>query len=113
MAEQPSFLIASADDTTVSALEAILFESGARGKRVTNAAAALAALDLGSYDVLLADAALTDVPLTELPAALLERGHELPLIALVAGERPADGAAAVRAGAVDFLRKPIERDEVA
>jgi two-component system response regulator AtoC len=113
MAAQPSFLIASADDSTASALHGLLLETGARGKRVTSTAAAFAALDLGSYDVLLADAALTDVPFTELAAALLERGHELPLIALVAGERPADGAAAVRAGAADFLRKPIERDEVA
>ena len=54
MAEQPSFLIASADDATASALEALLFETGARGKRVTSVAAALSALDLGSYDVLLA-----------------------------------------------------------
>ena len=113
MAQQPSFLIASADDATASALQALLFETGARGRRVTSVAEALQALDLGSFDVLLADAALTDVPLTELSAALLAGGHELPLIALVAGERPAEGAAAVRAGAVDFLRKPIERDEVA
>ena len=113
MAQQPSFLIASADDATASALQAMLFETGARGRRVTSVAEALRALDLGSFDVLLADAALTDVPFTELSAALLAGGHEIPLIALVAGERPAEGAAAVRAGAVDFLRKPIERDEVA
>jgi two-component system response regulator AtoC len=113
MAQQSSFLIASADDATASALEAMLFETGARGKRVKSAAEAFAALDLGSYDVLIADAALTDLPATELPAALLQRGHELPLIALVDGERAGDGAAAVRAGAADFLRKPVGRDEVA
>ncbi|HEX3850240.1 MAG TPA: sigma 54-interacting transcriptional regulator, partial [Polyangiaceae bacterium] len=113
MAQQSSFLIASADDATASALEAMLFETGARGRRVKSAAEAFAALDLGSYDVLIADAALTDLSATELPAALLQRGHELPLIALVDGERVGDGAAAVRAGAADFLRKPVERDEVA
>ena len=113
MAEQPSFLIASADDANASVLEAMLLETGARGRRVASAAEAFAALDLGSYDVLIADAALTDLPATELPAALLQRGHELPLIALVAGDRAGDGAAAVRAGAADFLRKPVERDEVA
>jgi two-component system response regulator AtoC len=113
MAEQPSFLIASTDDASASALEAVLFEAGARGRRVASAAEAFAALDLGSYDVLIADAALTDVSATELSAALLQRGHELPLIVLVDGERAGDGAAAVRAGAADFLRKPVERDEVA
>jgi len=113
MAEQPSFLIASADDGNAAALEAMLFETGARGKRVQSVQAALTALDQGSYDVLIADVSLLDLPSAELPAALLQRGHELPLIALVEGERPADGAAAVRAGAADFLRKPVERDEVA
>jgi len=113
MAEQSSFLIVSADDGGASALEAMLFETGARGRRVSTTAEALSALDQGSYDVLIADYDLVDVPTSGLVAALLEGGHELPLIALVDGERPADGAAAVRAGAADFLRKPVERDEVA
>jgi len=113
MSEQPSFLIASADDDGAAALEAMLFETGARGRRVTTQAEALNALDQGSYDVLIADAALVGLPSADLFRALLERGHELPLIVLVDGGRPADGAAAVRAGAADFLRKPVERDEVA
>src|SRR4051794_3376404 len=113
MAEQPSFLIATADDESASALEAMLFEIGARGRRVTSNVDALAALDQGSYEVLIADAALPDLPAADLARALLERGHELPLIVLVDGQRPGDGAAAVRAGAADFLRKPVERAEVA
>ncbi|HTA91649.1 MAG TPA: sigma-54 dependent transcriptional regulator [Polyangiaceae bacterium] len=113
MAPQPGFLIASADDANASALEAMLFESGARGQRVKNIEEALAALDFGSYDVLIADATVTDFSAGTLSAALAQRGHELALIALVEGDRAADGAAAVRAGAADFLRKPVERDEVA
>jgi len=113
MAEQPSLLIASADDNAVAALEAMLFETGARGRRVRTALEALNALDQGSFDVLIVDAELIASPSLSLTKALLERGHELPLIALVDGARPADGAAAVRAGAADFLRKPVERDEVA
>ena len=113
MAEQPSFLIASADDANATALSALLFETGARGKRVRTGQEALAALELTSFDVLIADVALADLPVSDLPSALSQRGHELPLIALVDGDRPGDGAAAVRAGAADFLRKPVERDEVA
>ncbi|HEY0467205.1 MAG TPA: sigma-54 dependent transcriptional regulator [Polyangiaceae bacterium] len=112
MTEQASFLIATADDECASALEALLFETGARGRRVSSNAESLAALDQGSFDVLIADAALSDLPAADLARALLERGHELPLIVLVDGQRPAEGAAAVRAGAADFLRKPIERAEV-
>ncbi len=112
MPEQPSFLIATADDASAAALEAMLFETGARGRRVTSQAEALNALDQGSFDVLIADAALVDLPSAGLSRMLLERGHELPLIVLVDGEQPSNGAAAVRAGAADFLRKPVERDEV-
>jgi len=113
MADQPNFLIASTDGANAALLEAILFESGARGRRVETVQAALAALEQGSYDALIVDVALVPEPSAALPALLLERGHELPWIALVDGERPAEGAAAVRAGAADFLRKPVERDEVA
>ncbi len=108
MAEEPRLLIASADDANASVLEALLFEQRAVGQRVTSPEAAFEALDAGSFDVLIADATFTALSI----AALSERGHELPLIALVDGQRPAEGAAAVRAGASDFLRKPIERDEV-
>jgi hypothetical protein len=34
-------------------------------------------------------------------------------VVLISAEATADGIAAVRAGAADFLRKPVERDEVA
>ena len=112
MAQEPGFLIASVDDASAAALEAMLFETGARGRRVRSIEEAFAALDLGSYEVLIADAALTDFALSALPAALGERGHQIALIALVEGARAGDGAAAVRAGAADFLRKPVERDEV-
>jgi len=112
MAKEPAFLLASADDANASALEALLFEGGARGRRVTNLAEAFSALDLGSYEVLIVDAALTDLSAPEFLTSLAARGQELALIALVDGNRPGDGAAAVRAGATDFLRKPVERDEV-
>src|SRR6478609_994255 len=113
MAEQPSVLVATADDESASALQALLFEGGARGRRVKTQADALLALDQGSHDVLIVDAALFDLASADWSSAILERGPEVPLIVLVDGARPGDGAAAVRAGAADFLRKPVERDEVA
>ena len=112
MAEKPLYLIVSADDQQASLLELILSESGAQGKRVQTGQQALDALERGSYDVLIADFSRSDWPAVDLPTALAERGHDLPIIALVDGQRPAEGAAAVRAGAADFLRKPIESDEV-
>src|SRR4051812_4654362 len=102
MPAQPSFLIASTDDTQAAALEAVLFEQGARGRRVHDAAEARVALQQGSFDVLIADGSL----------GLISSELEIPWIALVAADRVSDGAAAVRAGAADFLRLPVERDEV-
>src|SRR5262245_50516211 len=107
MAEPPSVLIATADDESASALQALLFETGVRGRRVKSRAEAQSALDQGSHDVLIVDAGLVDLTSADWSSALLERDQELSLIVLVDGERPADGAAAVRAGAADFLRKPV------
>jgi two-component system response regulator AtoC len=107
-----NFLIASEDPVASDALGSIFFEAGFSGRRVESAADALAAIEQGSYDVLIADQSLRDLPGGALPKLLTERGVDLPVVVLVAGGAVADGVAAVRAGATDFLRKPIERDEV-
>ena len=107
-----SFLIASSDESTAEALGAILFAAGFGGKRVGSGDEALAEIELGSYDVLIADAALSGVPGAALPRALLDRGVDLPVVVLVKADGAAEGVAAVRAGAADFLRKPVEREEV-
>src|SRR5262245_15266257 len=105
-----SFLIASADTTTSEALGTILFDAGFAGRRVTSGAAALAELERGAYDVVIADHELGSGAL--LPKLLAERGVQAPLVVPVQADSPADGVAAVRAGAADFLRTPVERDEV-
>src|SRR6188768_2790146 len=107
-----NFLIATEDDATAEALGALFFALGFFGKRVTTAGEGLLELDRASYDVVLADQALSDVPGGQLPRVLAERGVELPVIVLVPAARVTEGLAAVRAGAADFLRKPVEREEV-
>jgi len=107
-----NFLIASNDEQTADALGALLFEAGFGGKRVGSAAEALAEVERGSYDVVIADQSLRDLPGGALPKALSERGSELPVVVLVASDAVADGVAVVRAGAADFLRKPVDREEV-
>jgi two-component system response regulator AtoC len=105
-----SFLIASADGATSEALGAILFDAGFAGRRVPDTAEALAELDRGAYDVVILDHDLAGG--APVPRTLAERGVEVPVVVLVKADSPADGVAAVRAGAADFLRKPVERDEV-
>jgi two-component system response regulator AtoC len=105
-------LIASEDLEAADALGSVLFDAGFGGRRVGSGADALAALEAGSYDVLIADQSLSDLPGAALSKLLTERGVDLPVVVLVQGDAVADGVAAVRAGAADFLRKPVERDEV-
>ena len=111
-AERPSLLIASADDATVQALGGMLFDAGVSGRRVRAGADLLSELEQGSYEVVILDRELEDLPLPALFEALAARDLSIPVVVLVAADAPADGVAAVRAGAADFLRKPVERDEV-
>jgi DNA-binding NtrC family response regulator len=106
------FLIASSDSATAESLGAILFDADFAGRRVTSGAEALSELERGAYDVVIADHDLDDASGFLLPAALIGRGIEVPVVVLVRDDAPGDGVSAVRAGAVDFLRKPVERDEV-
>jgi two-component system response regulator AtoC len=112
-AERSSLLIASTDDAAAQALAAALFDSGVAGRRVTSGQAVFEAIEQGPCDVLIIDAELPGLPGAKAPRALAERGIEMPVVVLVSAESTADGVAAVRAGAADFLRKPVERDEVA
>src|SRR5262249_45812313 len=107
-----NFLIASQDVAQADALGALLFEAGFGGKRVGSAREALAEVERGSYGVVIADQTLGGLPGVALPKALSERGSELPVLVLVASDEVAEGVAVVRAGAADFLRKPVEREEV-
>jgi len=112
VSQRASFLIASEDLQAAEALGSVLFEAGFGGKRVASAAEALSELERGSYDVVIADQALKDMPGGALPRALADRGVDLPVVVLVPGDAVAQGMAVVRAGAADFLRKPVEREEV-
>ena len=112
MTGRANFLIASRDVDLADALGAVLFTAGFAGKRVGSAAEVFAELERGSYDVVIADQSLGDLPAGALPKALSERGSEIPVLVLVPSDEVADGVAVVRAGAADFLRKPIDREEV-
>jgi len=105
-----NFLIASGDAAAAEALGALLFEAGFGGKRATSSSQAFEELERASFDVIIADQSLRDLPGGAFPKALAERGLELPVVVLV--DAVTDGVAVVRAGAADFLRKPVDREEV-
>ena len=107
-----NFLILTGEDATAEALGALFFAAGFHGKRVATAEAGILELERAPYDVVIADQTLADVAGGELPRVLAERGSDVPVVVLVPANAVAEGLAAVRAGAADFLRKPVEREEV-
>ena len=78
-----------------------------------NAADALAELSRGAGDCLLVDLQMPGMSGLELQDALLDLGRRLPVVFLSGrGSIPAT-VSAMRAGAVDFLEKPVEFDVLA
>ncbi|MCA8920993.1 MAG: sigma-54-dependent Fis family transcriptional regulator [Planctomycetes bacterium] len=76
-------------------------------------ARALELLDAESFDVLLTDLNMPGMSGNALCAEVLARGHQLPVVVLTAFGSQASAYAAIRAGAYDFLTKPIEAEALA
>jgi two-component system, NtrC family, response regulator AtoC len=108
----PNALIAVADDGAAHALEALLFELGFRGVRVASKADFEARLGHTAFEVVFGEN-LQDLPLVQLLTRIDEQAPATPVIAIVGNEAAASGIALVRAGAFDFLCKPVDREEIA
>jgi two-component system response regulator AtoC len=105
-------LVATVDDRGAHDLGALLVDSGVASRRVTNAEDLVAELDRGQYDVVVCDLGLGERAVLALIPRIQAHDSSLPIIVMVEQGQLAQGVAAVRAGASDFLRKPLEKDEV-
>jgi two-component system, NtrC family, response regulator AtoC len=110
--EPPAVLIATADEDAARQLGGLMFEQGFQGVRVSRGSELRARLDERAFDLIFADQELPGLPATELLSLLAERELSTPVVAIVGDDGAAVGVSAVRAGAHDFLCKPIDRDEV-
>ncbi|MCA9594288.1 MAG: sigma-54-dependent Fis family transcriptional regulator [Myxococcales bacterium] len=107
MRRTPTLLIVAEDEGVARELSGPLLDSGIGARRVNDVDAAVVELGRGEFDVVVVDGA-RDVPrFVERAGAVTA---DLPVLVLV--DAIADGVAAVRAGAQDFLRKPLDREEV-
>ena len=104
-------LVATADDAVARELVAVLADAGIFARRVSGPTELRADLDSGAYDVAIAELSLGDLDIKELLARTAE--SEVGVIVLVSDAELRDGVAAVRQGAADFLKKPIDREEAA
>ncbi|MEZ6183930.1 MAG: sigma-54 dependent transcriptional regulator [Planctomycetota bacterium] len=94
-------------------LETALARFGFDVVSCTRAQDALERLDSDRFDVLLTDLNMPGMTGSQLCAEVLQRGHELPVVVLTAFGTRESAYAAVRAGAYDFLTKPIDAEALA
>ena len=99
---------------TLEFVRFVLVESGYRVVTATCVAGGLKALEEGLPDLVVLDLLLPDANGLELCRNLRERtaGDEIPVLIITADDNPLSHSAAVRAGADDFLRKPILATEL-
>lgn len=107
----PTVFVVDDDSALRDALRGLLGTAGLQVEAYANGATFLDAIDRDRAGCVLLDMAMPGMSGHQVQAALKDRGFELPIIFLTGhGDIPA-AVKAVRAGAVDFLEKPV-RGEV-
>jgi len=101
-------LVVDDDEGTCDLLELLLVGEGYDVRVETSAAAALRHIDDHDLDTILTDLHMDGIDGTELCRRVEQQRPELPVV-VVTGQVTVDAAvAAIRAGAYDFLTKPID-----
>ncbi len=103
-------LVATADARASSDLAAMFGEAGIAHHAVS-ANQVVPEAASGAYDVAVVELALSPAG-AGLVTELLERAPELAIVALTRAEHASVGVQAVRLGAVDFVRLPLDREEI-
>jgi len=106
-------LIVDADVALATVLATQLTQAGIETNRVGSGEEALAALGaFADYDLVLTDLRMSGMSGLDLLAETTRRFPELPVILLTAHGSVALAVESMRRGAVDFMLKPLDRDEV-
>lgn len=104
---QPTVYIIDDDDAGRFALEALLASVGLHSEGYSSAPPFLAALRPTEIGCALVDLRLPGIGGLELQALLRERAIDLPVIIITGYGDVATAVRAMKAGAVDFLQKPV------
>ena len=100
------------DDAVRASLRALLETAGYRTARFGSGVAFLDSLDTGRGACVLLDVKMPELDGLEVQRRLNERGVMLPVIIITGHGDIAMAVQAMRAGAVDFLEKPVSRDRL-
>ena len=106
-------LLVDDDRTLCETLQVGLTKRGYVVTAVTSASEALATLETDSVDVVVTDLQMREVGGIELCTRIVARRSDLPVIVVTAFGSLDAAVLAIRAGAYDFLSKPIELDALA
>jgi diguanylate cyclase (GGDEF)-like protein/PAS domain S-box-containing protein len=111
--ERPfSVLVVDDEFSILASLERLLSVHGYQVAVALSGAQALAQLADNRYDVLLLDLALPDVGGAAVLDAVIERRVDIAVIIISGTTSVTEATAALRRGAVDYLRKPFGPDEL-
>jgi DNA-binding NtrC family response regulator len=93
-------------------LQDVLERNGHTAVGASNVPEALGALAKGGVDLILSDFRMPGVSGLEFLDVLREQGHDVPLIMLTGHGTIEHAVAAIKAGAVDYITKPVEPEQL-
>ena len=105
-------LVVDPDPTRGAELCALLEQGGIRARHASGAAEALLRLEREPANVVVSELTLPDRTGLELLAQVERSWPGLPVVMLAATASVAEAVAAVKAGASDFLLRPVDRSEL-
>ena len=112
-AEEPSTVFVVDDDRSIrEAIGDLLHENGYSVETFADAPAFLEAYCRGRKGCLLVDAVMSGMSGIELIERLKADGHQLPAIMITGSGAVSMAVQAMKAGAVDFIEKPVSNDEL-
>ena len=103
-------LLVDDDPTLCETLALGLRKHGAEAAFCTSAADALVQVDEGDFDVVVTDLNMREMGGIELCERIMLNRPDLPVVVLTAFGSLETAVAAIRAGAYDFISKPVELD---
>ena len=107
-----AIIVVDDDEVVLEAIRAVLEDDGRAVETYPSSEAFLEAFDPDRSGCLLIDAYLPEMSGLELLAKLHEEGHRLPAIMITGNADVPMAVQAMKAGALDFIEKPIGREEL-
>src|SRR5688572_27029387 len=111
-AAMPPVLIVDDEKNMRLSLQTVLADEGYAAKAVESAEQALALLERERFLLLISDAHLTGISGYDLLAQVRRKWPDLPVLMITAYATPKLAVEAIKAGAIDYLAKPFEPEEL-